>query len=180
MATLYESYTGTHTYSWWSQNTIWGCMTFTPQISHSLTAIRLYLMKYGSPGTVTISIRATDVNGAPTGGDLAIASTFQGNDLLTSMAWKEIAMNAVRVTAGIMYAIVIRVLAGDGSNFIYYAGHRQTNGETMYSGGSICSSSNSGSTWTIYDGSGGQTDDDALFQDWGDPLKARSQALIIG
>ncbi|GAJ19661.1 unnamed protein product [marine sediment metagenome] len=53
---------------------------FIPATTHKITSVKLKLWKEGSPGTVTISIRATDGRGHPTGGDLC-SGTINGNTI---------------------------------------------------------------------------------------------------
>ena len=139
--------------TWWYQ-------TFTPLASHNLTSVKLLLYRIGSPGTVTASIRTTDVNGKPTGNDLC-SGTINGNTLTTDNAgdWYEITQGAgYNVVAGTKYAIVVRAPSGDASNMLVW---RWDSTSATYTGGNAGKSENSGSTWTGYSFA------DCMFEEWG-------------
>ena len=61
----------------------WYAQTFTPSIAHTITSVKLLLYRSGSPGTVTVSIRATDGSGHPIGPDLC-SGTTDGSTLPTA------------------------------------------------------------------------------------------------
>lgn len=84
--------------------------TFTPSYPHTIRGVRLLLYRLagGSPGTVTVSIRAT-AGGVPTGADLAVGTT-DGNTLPTGSPyeWREITFSSpLALTAATMYAICV-------------------------------------------------------------------------
>lgn len=58
--------------------TLWMAQTFTATSTHTITSVRLKLYREGTPGDITLSIRATDSNGLPSGPDLASGS-LDGN-----------------------------------------------------------------------------------------------------
>jgi hypothetical protein len=61
-ATLYEYYNTGDDASLFLYGIYWKAQTFTPLAPHKITSVKLKLYKaIGSPGTVTVSIRATDV-----------------------------------------------------------------------------------------------------------------------
>ena len=163
MSTLYEYYnTGDdgagnfYGATWWAQ-------TFTPSTAHKITSVKLLLYRAGSPGTITVSIRATDGSGHPTGGDLC-SGTTNGNTLPTGSPyeWREITLGAgCDLSAGTKYAIVARATSGSSSNKVYW---RSDSTSPTYAGGNFEYSTNSGSSWTTY------TNYDCLFEDWGEPL----------
>ena len=139
--------------------TWWRAQTFTPDTAHTVTSVKMLLYRTGTPGTITVSIRATSA-GLPTGGDLC-SGTTDGDTLTTSTAgeWREISLGAgYSLSASTMYAIVVRAL--DGSAF---ASIRLRVDETSptYTGGTDCYSTNSGSSWTIVFGT------DLMFEEWG-------------
>jgi PKD repeat protein len=135
----------------------WKAYTFTPTVSHSAIRVSLELELAGTPaGNVTVSIRATDASGKPTGPDLASASI--PCSIGTSLAWYDFALSAaVQLTAGVKYAIVIRAPSMTGSNYIWYAMDRAGS----YTGGSGYQSSNSGSSWSAL------ATFDCVFKIWG-------------
>lgn len=82
--------------------------TFTPASNYTIGSVKLKLFKAGSPGIVTVGIRATS-DGIPIGGDLCNGTT--DGDTLTSDTggeWREIIFsNVIALSSGVMYAIVI-------------------------------------------------------------------------
>jgi len=174
MATLYEYYnTGDDAYWGGPYGAHWGAQTFTPATAHKITSVKLKLFRIGSPGTATVSIRATDGNGLPTGADLC-SGTIDGNTLTTNEAglWYEITLGAgYNLAASTKYAIVVRQ-NGDADNHVGWRGD-WTN--PTYAGGSFAQSADSGATWSA------GTDIDFMFEDWGTPLAVpRSFGFIIG
>jgi len=139
----------------------WRAQTFTPSETHKITSVKLKLQRYNSPGTVTVSIRATDGSGHPTGPDLC-SGTTDGNTLTPNEPgeWREITLGTgYEVNADTKYAIVGRALEGSGSNFIYW--RLDTTG--TYPGG--CREAGTGveGGWTS------TTTFDLMFEDWGGP-----------
>jgi hypothetical protein len=159
MATLYESYLSENN----SRNVrgpYWRAQTFTPQVAHKITSVFIKLCRVGSPGTGTISIKATDGASKPTGADLCSAS-IDGNALPTDPTLLEFSLGAgTTLNAGTKYAIVWRLAGGDTNNYVQsrymYTG--------TYAGGAATESSDSGATWDVW------TDWDFVFQDWGETL----------
>lgn len=142
--------------------TYWLAQTFTPQTTHIITSVKLLLYRVGSPGTVTVSIRATLV-GDPAGPDLC-AGTTSGNTLPTAAPyeWREIALGEeLFLEAGMKYAIVVRCLASDLANMLSW---RVDKTSPAYAGGEVVISANSGGSWTkapTYD---------FMFEEWGIPF----------
>lgn len=139
----------------------WRCQTFTPSVAHKITSVKLLLYKAGSPGEITVSIRATS-GGLPTGGDLCSGTTV-GNTLPTGSPyeWREITLGAgYDLVADTMYAIVVRATGGDVSNALQW---RKDQTSPTYAGGCRSYSSSSGSSWTVTEGT------DNLFEEWGEP-----------
>lgn len=133
--------------------------TFTPQVSHRITSVKLKLYRVGSPGTLTVGIRAT-AGGQPTGGDL-VSGTTNGNTLPTASPyeWREITLGAgYNLVAGTQYAIVLQV-GGDASNYVVW---RWDKTSPTYAGGFLCAGS--GESWTQY------PDYDMMFEDWGEVI----------
>lgn len=164
MATLYEHYNagddGATSVGYASIE--WGCQTFTPATSHKITSVKLKIYREGSPGTITVGIRATS-GGEPTGADLCSGTT--DGDTLTEDSggeWREITLGAgYDLVASTQYAIVVRVLGGDSSN---YLGWRLDGSSPTYTGGSWGYSGDSGANWSM------DTSIDMMFEEWGDPL----------
>jgi hypothetical protein len=162
MATLYEYYnTGDD-----SVGSVllahWEAQTFTPSAAHKITSVKLKLFRSGSPGILTVGIRATDVNGHPTGADLC-SGTIDGNTLTTDPAgaWYEITLGAGCVLASTKYAIVIRISGGDIGNYVAWLCDITS---PTYAGGCRESSEDSGGTWESV------SYVDFMFEDWGVPL----------
>ena len=138
----------------------WNAQTFTPSIAHTIGKVVLRGYRTGSPGTVTVSIRAVDGNGLPTGSDLS-SGTFDGNTLglgLANIAWFTISISGYTLSAGTKYAIVFRATSGDASNRLNLHS-TYTIGNPGYTGGTDCYSGDSGATWV-------ENSDDFLFEEW--------------
>ena len=141
----------------------WQGQTFTPSTAHKITYVRLLLWRYGSPGTITVSIRATNGEGKPTGGDLCSGWTY-AITLPTSSPgeWRAITLgDGYDLDADTKYAIVVRAPDGDVDNELRW---RRDASSPTYAGGTGVSSSDSGSTWSVL------TTLDFMFEDWGEPL----------
>lgn len=81
--------------------------------------MKLKICRQGSPGTVTVSIRATS-GGLPTGPDLC-AGTTNGNTLTTNTngEWRRIQFTTTpTLSNGVVYAIVVRVGSASPINSI--------------------------------------------------------------
>lgn len=133
----------------------WFAQTFTPAANHTLNQIRLKLQREGIlTGDITVSIRATALN-LPTGADLVSAtvaassvSTLAGGSLVTFSTAN------LAVTAGTIYAIVIRVVGGDIANRILWANRTNVGGPDPYTGGRYSNSANAGGSWATLAGEG--------------------------
>jgi len=182
VATLYESFLGPGNTFDSIRGNLWKAQTFTPSTSHLITSVKIKARRYGSPGIITVSIRAT-LGGHPSGPDLCPAGTTDGDTLTDASPgeWREITLGAGTIlTAGIKYAIVVRALTGDGSNNLQW---RLDSTNPAYTGGCKEYSSDAGVTWHSYDGVEHIPSSDELFEEWGEPppppAVGRSQAYII-
>lgn len=173
MSERYEYYnTGDNT-----RDNVWGArwraQTFTPSVAHKVTSVKLKLFRNVSPGFVTVSIKATDGEGHPTGIDLC-SGTTDGNTLplIAAPEWREITLgDGADLLADTKYAIVVRVLGGDEYNYIGWRADKT--GE--YAGGNWEYSNNSGSSWAALSAR------DFMFEEWGEPLAVGySRGYIIG
>jgi len=149
--TLYEYYDTGDNLANLMFTTYWNAQTFTigtvgDDENHDITSVKLLLYRKATPGTITVSIRAVDGAGKPTGADLT-SGTTNGDSLTTDTAgeWREISLTSYELEAGTTYAIVAR---SQGTGLSDSAGWRlDTTGG--YTGGTDVTSSNSGSTWTV-------------------------------
>ncbi|NTW31247.1 MAG: hypothetical protein HGB12_01205 [Bacteroidetes bacterium] len=141
--------------------TEWRSQSFTPAVSHQITSVKIKAYKTGSPGTLTVLLKNTDGNGKPTGSDLT-TGTIDANSFTTASAgdWYEISLATYNLSANTKYAIVLKAVAGDGSNYVYW----KLALTGAYTGGTYLNSSNSGTTWSD------NTNMDAMFEEWGVPL----------
>ncbi len=158
---LYESYLEENAF-YNVYGVYWRSQSFTPQASHIITSVKLKLCRVGSPGTGTVSIKATDANGKPTGADLCSGS-IDGNNLPLDPNPEKLGFSlgaGANLYAGTKYALVWRFPSGDSSN---YARTRHMYPGT-YAGGTAVTSSDSGATWSVV------TDWDFVFEDWGESL----------
>ena len=137
----------------------WLAQTFTPQATHMISKVKLKLFRVGDPGTITVSIKAT-TSGKPSGADLC-KGTIEGLDLTldTNGEWYEITLgDGYTVSKGAQYAIVVRAPSGDSSNKVSWRADKTS---PTYTGGTYCSSSDSGVDWGIISGA------DCMFEEWG-------------
>lgn len=160
ITTRYEYYNTGEDVEFGIGTTYWASQTFTPLLAHKITSVKLKLYREYSAGTITVGIRATDVDGKPTGADLC-SGTTDGDTLTTDSSgeWREITLgDGYDLVADTKYAIVVR--APDAEKF----------GETVwwwssssaaYTRGWIELSDNSGSSWgETYTGY------DMMFEEW--------------
>jgi hypothetical protein len=162
-STLFEYYNTGDDSATLSYDNYWYAQTFTPSQAHTITSVKLLLYRGGSPGTVTVSIKATDGSGHPTGGDLC-SGTTNGNTLTTSPTgeWREITLGAGYALAdSTKYAIVVRAIDADISNYFYL---RFDNSAATYIGGNYEVSNNSGSSWNK------ASNYDFMFEEYGDVI----------
>jgi len=173
MSELYESFTGGN-FSNDFKDTKWYGMTFTPQASHVLTSVKLYWYRVGSPGTVYVSLRATDGT-YPITPDLDLTS--MSSSLITTSSpgtWYEMAYTGgITLNQDTMYAFVMRC-SGNSSNFLQYR-FQYVSG--TYARGRLWYSPSSGvnGSWT---NEGGQNSD-GNFMEYGD-LPGLSTSEIKG
>ena len=135
----------------------WESQTFTAAVTGQLRFVTLKLWQplNSMPGLVTVSIRAVDGSGHPTGADLAV-TTFNGNALpyLVSPGnlFRVNFPSPANVVLGTKYAILIRAVSG-GLNW-------RANSAGAYAGGNREYSTNGGVTWSTDSAS------DYLFEVW--------------
>lgn len=148
----------------------WAAQQFTVgETSHTTTFARVYLKRVLAPGTVTISLKHVDESGYPTGDDLC-STTLDGDAFSTSYTWYKVDWDTeISLEGGEEYALVIRAVAGDGSNYIQWR---------WDSGGGLadavgCYSTDGGITWAS------STPADYLFEIWGEScLRVLSGAVF--
>ncbi len=134
----------------------WSGQTFKPAITHTIGRVVLTMYRVGTPGDVTVSIRATS-GGLPTGADLT-SVTIDG-DLLPTLASRapvNLDFPGVLLTAATTYAIVWRAVTTS-------MGIITDDTSPTYTDGSRVDSANSGSSWAAI------TTTDHLFEEWGTP-----------
>jgi hypothetical protein len=138
----------------------WRAQTFTTTSYHSITSVKLFLERVGSPGTVTVSIRATDGNGHPTGGDLT-SGTTDGNTLCQAApCWREIPLTEYALSPNTKYAIVVRISDGGTLKAIYWYADGSS---PTYTGGNGEITYDYGASWTTWAY-------DHMFEIWGNSL----------
>ena len=158
MATLYECNNGAGLVKSNVGRANWGGTSFSPEISHTITELRLWLETGGAyTRIIYVGIKALGADGKPTGYDLCNGST---SDLPASPGdWRTISLGkGYALVAGQSYAIVVSapfVIFGDEARWWY-------NNEP-YARGHRLWSTDWGATWSITLGL------DFLFEDWGVP-----------
>ena len=122
----------------------------------NITSVWLYMCRSGSPGTLTVGIRATDGNGHPTGSDLTTgsinANTFTA---LPTLTWYQITLTEYTLLASTKYAIVCHATSGTYMQCVLWGVDEST---SQYNGGCFEQEASSGSIWTSY------TNRDCLFR----------------
>lgn len=132
--------------------------TFTPQQPQTIASITLPLRRDGTPGTITISIRATDADGHPTGPDLTLG-TIDGDTLPTAHPgeWRFFDLTPLLLDEYVKYAIVIK------SQFAsvmwpHVGGNQYPVGQLL--------------TYTVATDTWNPTTRDFIFECWGTPIPA--------
>jgi hypothetical protein len=102
---------------------VWVAQTFTASSNHTVKYIQLYGMRDTSltTGTITVSLRATGSDGAPTGPDLTAASEVV-TTIPYNYGWFTIYLPTIAVTAGTKYAIVVRISDATNSAEFFWSG----------------------------------------------------------
>lgn len=158
--TKYENYI--YYTTWYKESVMasnWFAQTFTPSVTHTVNAVKLKLYRMGTPNTLTVSIKATDGSGNPTGDDLC-SGTINGNIVTTNQAglWYLVDFgNGTNITASTVYAIVVRKSGGNDYNYIGWI----SDTSASYSGGHAHQSTDAGDSWANCPSS-----DDFLFEEW--------------
>jgi len=149
-------------------DSIWEAQTFTPQtnVKLELVRLRIYRASGNDPGTVTISIKATDEDGKPTGDDL-ISTTLVGTNLPEFPFIDQVNIifdSSITLSAGVKYAVVVRCDGVQSMNWRAY-------NPGTYSNGNACFSTDSGSIWTAQDWAPDNTID-CDFEIYGEEVSA--------
>jgi len=127
----------------------WQVQTFTPREAHTIKKVALRMYRLGVPGTITVGIRATDVDGLPTGEDLCSGES-NGDTLPTAYAGedREITLgDGAALGEDTRYAIVSRALMGNASNYVRW----RWAPTACYSRGQHTLSTAGGVTWEVDD-----------------------------
>ncbi len=135
--------------------------TFTPNNKHTCVLVKLKIYRVGSPGIITVSIRATSA-GKPIGSDL-VSGTIDG-DLLTtdsSGQWFGILFNpGLLLTKDTRYAITVTATSGNTSNYLCW---REQDLGDGYPEENRVYSNDGGSAWNI------NTVSDMMFEEYSGP-----------
>lgn len=124
----------------------WFAQTFTPIAGEeTITGFDLKFKRAGTPGPITISLRATAA-GLPTGPDLVHSIDYSTAAITTGAGGDVVTFPTLPITVvpGTTYAIVVRCTGGSGGNTLAWF----KNAAGGYAGGQATFSTNSGSTWT--------------------------------
>lgn len=151
--------TNNDNYAGYNESDEWRAQTFTASGSYSVTQVALRLFRINTPGTVTVSIKATDSNGKPTGADLC-SGTTDGNALTTDTAgaWVTITFTtAYALTHNTLYAIVVKAVCPNTSDYWYWT--YDDNDATYVGGRALYNSAAPAGTWNFMSGT-----DDYMFR----------------
>ena len=161
MSTKYENFEANDGTGAIFYGTSWQAQTFAANSSHVVSSIKLYSGLSGSPGDVTVSLRAVDANGKPTGSDLASKTLAQADISGTgaSPVWNEFILDSqYNVVSGTQYTIVVRAPDGSVNNSFVWIGYSSSG----YADGKKTYSDDSGVTWATP-----SETHDLDFQIWG-------------
>jgi len=143
---LYENYQGSPDIGGDVRMQYWHAQTFTALSDHQVDSVKLLAYRIGYPGTLIVSLRATDYSGHPYGYDLA-SGTTSGDTLPLSQSgeWREITFyQPVFLTGGARYAIVARAPGGGGGNAVKWLTDTSS---PDYTGGNREASGDAGANW---------------------------------
>lgn len=138
----------------------WQGQTLTPREAHTAKLLKLMMYRYGLPGTMGVSIRATNGSRVPVGNDL-IYVEFDGNTLPTvyTSAKAEVSLgDGIALEDDVLYAIIARAIGGNNDNYVRWRFQRPSS----YPRGAHVFSSDSGETWEE------DTTRDMRFEEWGE------------
>jgi len=134
----------------------WASQTFTPTAGNILDFAKFQIYRTGAAHDVTVDLKATDVNGKPTGSALTTA-TISAASIGTSWSWAVATFTEYEMTADTKYALVLHCNACTNSEYINW---NTDESSPTYTGGNTGWSTDSGSTWTMYDSI------DSMFETW--------------
>jgi hypothetical protein len=141
--------------------------TFTPGISHILTAVSLKLVDVsGEYADALVEIYATDADGKPTGAALT-SGAIDPDDITESVDphFVEVILDSsIRVQSSASYAIVVSYSGGS-------LGWRYNESGT-YTAGTPYTTEDGGTTWVEYE------DGDLIFIEWGTAVQIRNAARV--
>ncbi|MBA7589502.1 hypothetical protein ES708_31587 [subsurface metagenome] len=162
--TLYQHYnTGDTTY-FTAHDTYWTAQTFTPEIPHKITLLKLKLYRNFITGDMIVKINTTDGDGYPT--DNILCSKIFNSEPITEESpgqWYDFSLDEPWIpTIDTVYAMIIHGIPGQPNPRLYW--RADPTGPT-YDRGSVYFSNNSGVSWTRY------LYDDLMFEEWGYPLE---------
>jgi len=130
--------------------TSWVGQSFTPEISHEITSVKLQMANAG--GILNVGIRET-IAGLPVGSDITSGSIdTSGNS--TSTIWYEIVLTNYWLTAGTKYAIILSNTAGTIALYMDASSPTYTRGTFLIDDGVV------GEDWR-------EGTYDLMFEEWG-------------
>lgn len=164
MLRQYEYYIGTKSSSYQIKGDTWQGQTFTvgnvgPSEDNYAVHVKLWMRRYGTPGDLTVSIKAVDGDGHPTGDDLTSVTVGEAYVSEDDDDWYIFTFaTQPALIADTQYAIVVKALSAVGDN--RYAAWFDMTSPT-YGGGNLELSSDGGASWSS------ETTRDMNFEIWG-------------
>lgn len=146
----------------------WAGQSFITNKEYRIESVILRLYKgvvadglpEGNPGDITVSIRLLGADLKPTGGDLT-SGTTSGDSLPTGYGagyeWREIDLTPYLLTGSTKYAIIIRALAGDNTNYVKW----RIDNTGGFGNGTYLKTLGDIEVWYVSSGY------DAMFETWG-------------
>jgi len=125
----------------------WAAQTFTASKTYTITRLSVYVAKAagGDAGTATVSLKAVNGSGIPTGADLT-SGTFAASTCVESPSygWIDVDVTEYEVTEGTQYAIVVRADSASGGNALYW---RDKSTDPAYADGARFFDTDGGASW---------------------------------
>ena len=151
------------------QGGVWGACTYQPAVTGVRECVKLYCMRAGAPGTVTVKIRAVDANHKPTGAAIC-EGTFDGDKVSSTVPeWRRCVFTTTgSLTADTEYALQASLVGSEGNDLYWYIG----DGLDYARVGARCSTADAGVNWTV------ESDEFMLFKEY-TASEAQSMTIVF-
>jgi hypothetical protein len=115
-ASLFENCILTGEYALSTYGTRWVSQRFVPDITHTVSNIKIRIRRVGLPGTAVVGLYQTDASGHTDKTKELTHHTFDANIRSESFEWVNFPVASITVTTGVRYAILLRATSGNSAN----------------------------------------------------------------